>query len=72
MKFIEELKKNINFFNSREMVNDLLYNISTARCASEAVANFLNAEKNRDCLRTTFISECAQSSQRFEMINQTK
>lgn len=73
--FISVLKQNINPFNSEDIPNDQLFNIATGRrAASEEVTDFLlNVEKTGHRLRETFISECAESDNRFKMtIKQNK
>ncbi|OXU16633.1 hypothetical protein TSAR_013301 [Trichomalopsis sarcophagae] len=72
--FMAELEKNINPFNWSTGNGDLLYNISTGRCVSDQIANFLlSAEKTGEQLRELFISECAMSDKRFEQpIKQNK
>lgn len=66
------LKQNINPFNSVD--TDQLHNIATGRAASQEVCDFLlNVEKNGQRLREAFISECAESENRFELtIKQNK
>lgn len=65
--FINILKQNCNPFNNENIEREFLYNIGTGRAASEEVSDFLlNVEKNDNLLKEKFITECAESQDRFE------
>lgn len=64
--FISTFAQFINPF-SLEVPTDQLLNISSGKAASDQVETFLlNIEKNGDCKRKTFISECLIDINRFE------
>ncbi|CAH2096461.1 unnamed protein product [Euphydryas editha] len=65
--FIEVLRNNMNPFDSKKLNHDKLYNISTGRCASDSVSNFLlKAEEIGELQRKEFISKCAKDINSFE------
>lgn len=64
--FMDTIKRSINPFDSN-LDTGVLYNIATGRAAPDETAAFLlNIEETGTQLREIFISECAESNDRFE------